>query len=106
MHLIIIHTMQYNRHQPLIVLDSVFYLQSTNLGDYRIRADNKEENICGLDAGIDFIQPFSSRRNILPVDPRLKISGFQFLVNALSELNIFTRIGDEDIGQISDPLIL
>jgi len=24
----------------------------------------------------------------------------------LSELNIFTRIGDEDVGHINDPLIL
>jgi hypothetical protein len=100
MHLIIFHVMQYNRYQPLIVLDSVFYLQSTDLGDYRIRANNKEESICFLNAGIDFIQPFGSGRNILPVDPRLTVSGFQFLVYALSELDIFTRIGDEYVGHI------
>ena len=79
------------------MLDGVFYLQSTDLGDYRIRADNKEESICFLNAGIDFVQPFSGGRNILPVDPSFTVSGFQFMVDALSELDIFTRIGDEDI---------
>ena len=88
MYLVIFHIMQYYWYQPLIVLDGVFYLQSTNLGDYRIRADNKQEGLCGLNAS--FIQPFESGRDILPVDPRLTVSGFQFMVDALSELNILT----------------
>jgi len=31
----------------------------------------------------------------------LTTSGFQFLVQSLSKLDIFTRIGDEDVGHIS-----
>ena len=34
------------------------------------------------------------------------ISGFQFLVQVLSELDIFTRIGDKYIGYTSSPLRL
>jgi len=42
----------------------------------------------------------------LPVQPGLTVSGFQFLVQALSELYIFTGIGDEYVGHISCPLRL
>ena len=37
-------------------------------------------------------------------EPELTVSGFQFLVQALSELYIFTGIGDEYIGHIICPL--
>lgn len=33
----------------------------------------------------------------------LTTSGFQFLVQSLSKLDIFTRIGDEDVDHISYP---
>ena len=41
----------------------------------------------------DFIQLFGSGRNLLSVHSGLTVSGFQFLVKALSQLNIFTWIG-------------
>ena len=40
------------------------------------------------------------------VNPRLTVSGFQGMVQALSELDIFTRIGDEYVGHTSNPLRL
>ena len=43
----------------------------------------------------------------VPASPtRAYVSGFQFLVQALSELYIFTGIGDEYVGHISCPLRL
>ena len=62
----------------------VFYLQSTYLGDYRSRRLAKselvinQESTCGLNTSIDFIQWFSNGRNVLPVDPRLTVSGHRY----------------------------
>ena len=46
------------------------------------------------------------KQNILPAHPRITVSGFQFMVQALSELYIFTRIGDEYVRYTSCPLSL
>jgi hypothetical protein len=57
-----------------------------------------------MNPSIDFIQPFGCERDILPIHPRLPVSGSQFLEDALNKIYILARIGDEYISHISYPL--
>src|SRR5450432_1463102 len=85
------------RNQSLFAL---YGIRNFTIGDIRgnERGTKYHNNgVCGIDASIDFLKPFSGRQNPFPVYPYFTLSCNQPLMQTKNEILILTRIGNKNI---------
>jgi len=71
---------------------------ATDLRNYGIGAEQKKKCIRRFDSLLDLIPPIGSRRDIDPVDPRVKTNLLERSIKLFCESFVFARIGDEDFS--------
>ena len=92
-----------DRDDPLPSFLRVDELLPAVLGFERLRRDDEDEALGGIDVVVDVLLPVGRRRDVLPIDPDVSALPLQVLVEDVDEVGVVARVGDEDLGHDAQP---